>query len=151
MSSKKELRVTVEKLISPKPALPGRVRTMKSHCGKKGCKCMDPVNPQKHSYNQLSCSRNGKTKTMYVKDCDFRNVEKMCENYAELRQASLDLGYIMLALCKEYDIETASTMMLDEFDNAKRKSIGLKPEAQKFREMRTSRDKWKTKKSLGTG
>ena len=80
---KKELRkldLIIEKLVSSQPVIAGKARTMTSHCGKAGCKCMRKNNPEKHSYNQLSYTKDKKTRTMYVKDIDLELVKAMSDN-----------------------------------------------------------------------
>lgn len=145
MSSKSKLDSIVKRIIDPQPVIAGKARTMKSHCGKSGCKCMRKTNPEKHTYHQLSYTKDKKTKTMYVKDADLKLVHTLSENYSDLRNATLDLGHETVVLSKEYGVEAACEMMKEAFDRVKRKSIGLKPEVQKLRETRISRDKWKTK------
>lgn len=135
----------VEELVNPQPVIAGKARTMTSRCGKPGCKCMRKTNPKKHSYNQLSYTKDKKTRTMYVKNSDLESVQKMSENYNNLRKASLDLGHQAVALTKAHGVEAACKIMADSFERVKRKSMGLKPESQVLREARVSRDKWKKK------
>lgn len=145
MNKKSRLDLIVRKLVSPQAVIAGKTRTMKSHCGKAGCKCMRKTNPEKHVYHQLSCTKDKKTKTMYVKESDLKLVQKLNKNYSDIRKAALDLGHEAVVLSKAYGVDTACKIMMEAFDREKRKSIGMKPEAQKLRETRTSRDKWKKK------
>lgn len=145
MENKSKLDSIVKRLVDSQPVIAGKARTMMSHCGKPGCKCMRKTNPEKHVYHQLSCTKDKKTKTMYVKDADLESVQKLSENYCDLRKATLDLGHEAVVLSKAYGVDTASKMMVEAFDRIKRKSIGLKPESKHLREARISRDKWKGK------
>lgn len=145
MTEKSKLDSIVRKLVDPQPVLAGKSRAMKSHCGKPGCKCMRKNNPEKHIYHQLSCTKDNKTKTMYIKKDDFELVQKLNENYADLRQAAIELGHEAVVLSKKYGVEAACEMMKTSFERVKRKSIGLKPESQHLRDARISRDKWKEK------
>lgn len=145
MSKQSKLNSIIRKLVDSQPVMAGKTRTMISHCGKTGCKCMRKSNPEKHVYHQLSCTKDKKTKTMYVKNADLELVKKLNEHYADLRKATLDLGHEGIILSKAYGVDTACKMMMETFDREKRKSIGLKPESQKLRETCASRDKWKEK------
>ncbi len=142
MSKQSKMNSIIRRLVDSQPVIAGKTRTMKSHCGKPGCKCMRKTNPEKHVYHQLSCTKDKKTKTMYA---DLELVQKLNEHYVDLRMAALDLGHEAVVLSKAYGVDTACKMMMGAFDREKRKSIGLKPESQLLRETGGSRDKWKKK------
>ena len=145
MNEKSKLDSMVKKIVAPKPFMAGKARIMKSHCGKPGCRCMRKSNPEKHVYRQLSCTKDKKTKTMYIRKADFELVQKLNENYIDFRQVTLELGHEVVLLSKKYGVDVACEMMMSSFDRVKRKSIGLKPESQLLRETRASRDRWKRK------
>ena len=145
MKANSRLDSSIKILVNPRPVIAGKVRTLMSSCGKPGCKCMKKNNPEKHPYHQLSYTEDKKTKTMYVKKSDFASIEKMTDNYQALRQASLDLGHEAAALIKTNGAEEAGKIMMDSFDRARRKIMGIKVEAAILRNTRFSRDNWKNK------
>jgi len=102
-------------------------------------------NPAKHPYSQLSYTHAGKTKTMYVKKADLVSIKEMTNNYKDLRQASLDLGHETAVLIKTHGVEVAGQIVRNSFDRAKRNYLGMKPQSAIMRNMRISRDKWKSK------
>ena len=46
---------------------PGSINTQMTVCGRKGCRCQDKTNPQKHGpYYQLSYVHQGKSSTQFI-------------------------------------------------------------------------------------
>ena len=64
---------------------PGILTQQYNVCGKAGCRCKaDP--PQRHGpYYQLSFTRQGKSRTQFVKAADLRLVRRQVRNYQRLR------------------------------------------------------------------
>ncbi|MCP4614456.1 MAG: hypothetical protein GY845_37725 [Planctomycetes bacterium] len=64
---------------------PGSITEQYNVCGKAGCRCKaDP--PQKHGpYYQLSYTRKGKSKSMFVKKENAAEVKRQVENYRLLK------------------------------------------------------------------
>lgn len=64
---------------------PGILTQQYNVCGKPGCRCKaDP--PQRHGpYYQLSFTRQGKSRTQFVKAADLRLVRRQVRNYQRLR------------------------------------------------------------------
>lgn len=137
----KRLEETIKKLMPNGGILPGKVREMYTSCGNANCKCMDAKNPQKHSYNQLSYSSKGKTKTLYIKKNDVSMVKKMTNNYQDLRSASLELGDIVAGLSKEKGIKKAMQIVDKSF-----KKVSKTPTEQKKLGTELIKDKASIKK-----
>jgi len=137
----KRLEDTIKKLMPNGGIMPGKVREMYTSCGNANCKCMDAKNPQKHSYNQLSYSSKGKTKTLYIKKKDISMVEEMTNNYQILRSASLELGDIVAELSKEKGIKKAMKIVDKSF-----KKVSKMPAEQKKLETELIKDKTSRKK-----
>lgn len=65
---------------------PGSLSKQYSACEKEGCKCIDPVNPQKHGpYYQLSYVRNGKSTTRFIRPAFVRDIERQLANYKKFK------------------------------------------------------------------
>ena len=141
----KDLIAITEKLLNPGPVLAGKVRTMTSVCGKPGCKCMRKDNPEKHPYNQLSYTKDKKTKTMYVKKVDLDLTKEFTENYKELRQATLDLGRKSAELIKTHGINEATEIINESFEKSKCNILKLKQSPATVKQLQKSRNNWKSK------
>ena len=85
----KNLKIEIEEIKRQIAALgdlrPGSISEQYNVCGKKGCRCKaDP--PEKHGpYYQLSYTRKGKSRSMFVKKGKVAEVEKQVENYRLLK------------------------------------------------------------------
>src|SRR3990167_3991776 len=65
---------------------PGSVSTQYNVCGKAGCRCKDPKNPQKHGpYYQLSYVSKGKSTSRFIKAEFLQAVKKQTANYAKFK------------------------------------------------------------------
>jgi hypothetical protein len=61
---------------------PGSLSRQYSACQKPGCKCVDPVKPQKHGpFYQLSYSHRGKSTTQFVRPQFVPHVRKQLAAY----------------------------------------------------------------------
>ena len=66
---------------------PGTLSKQYNVCGKKGCRCKDARNPQKHGpYYQLSFSHKGRSRTQFVKKQALGEVRFQLKNYATFRK-----------------------------------------------------------------
>jgi len=66
---------------------PGALSEQYNVCGKPGCRCKDPRNPQKHGpYYQLSYTHQGKSTTEFVKRQMLDEVQRQLANYARFKQ-----------------------------------------------------------------
>ena len=145
MKTGSSLNSSVETLVNPGPVLAGSVRTLATTCGTPGCRCVRKNNPQKHSYNQLSYSRNGKTKTVFIKEDDVASVKIMCQNYKKFRQASLDLGHEAAELVRSSGVDAANEIIDFSFERARRLASNARLESGDLCKVRISREKWKAK------
>src|SRR2546429_9307669 len=87
---KEQLQAQIEKvkaeLLKLGPMRPGSLSQQYSACQKPGCKCVDPVHPQKHGpFYQLSYTHGGKSTTQFVRPpfvprSEERRVGKECRS-----------------------------------------------------------------------
>jgi hypothetical protein len=76
---------------------PGSLSQQYSACQKPGCKCVDPVNPQKHGpFYQLSYSHRGKSTTQFVRPQFVPQVQKQLDAYKKFK--ALTDNWVALAL-----------------------------------------------------
>ena len=76
---------------------PGSLSKQYSACQKPGCKCVDPVKPQKHGpYYQLSYIHWGKSTTQFIRPQFVRDVRKQLAAYKKFR--ALTDKWVALAL-----------------------------------------------------
>jgi len=86
---------------------PGKITTVLTRCGKKGCKCQ---RGDKHLSNFLYVSRGGPLKRLYVPDKDLTWVTERSERYRRLRSCRAELGKAFQALLAQVDeLEQALT------------------------------------------
>lgn len=145
MKINKQLNTAIATLIDLKCVLPGKVREISITCGTPGCKCMKKHNPQKHTARQMSYTHNNKTKALSVRKAYVSKVEELNLNYKKLREATTVFAHEFTEMVKTYGLEESKKIIQDSIHQIKLKSIGMKPEAQQFREICVSRDKWKEK------
>jgi hypothetical protein len=66
---------------------PGSLSKQLNVCGKSGCKCKDPKNPQKHGpYYQISYCRKGKSSSAFVRPESLIDVGMQLANYKKLME-----------------------------------------------------------------
>lgn len=69
------------------PMHPGSLSEQYNICGKPGCRCKDPKNPQKHGpYYQLSFTWRGKSHTRFVRAERLAEVRRKMANYKRFRE-----------------------------------------------------------------
>ena len=69
------------------PMHPGSLSEQYNVCGKPGCRCKDPKNPQKHGpYCQLSFTWRGKGRTRFVRAERLAEVRQKIANYKRFRE-----------------------------------------------------------------
>lgn len=139
-----KLRGLVRELIGVGAMLPGSVSHQFNVCGMPGCRCKDKKNPQKHGpYPKLSYGAKGKSSSMFVKEADAERVGKMTENYKRIRDLTVEIGFAMVALCREKGVDEAAGIYDEITRQEKVRSCGgkLTPQARK----RTGEGKWREK------
>src|SRR5690348_10400395 len=71
------------------PIHPGSLSEQYNVCGKPGCRCKDPQDPQKHGpYYQLSFTWRGKGQTRFVRAERLGEVRQKITNYKRFREIS---------------------------------------------------------------
>lgn len=66
---------------------PGSISEQYHACGKKSCRCHDPVKPKKHGpYTKLNYSYRGKSSCRFVRKENIPELEQRLENYKEMRK-----------------------------------------------------------------
>lgn len=76
---------------------PGSLSKQYNVCGKPGCRCKDPHNPQRHGpYYQLSWVHQGKSTTQFIRQPLLREVRVQLATYAKFRKLTEE--WIKLAL-----------------------------------------------------
>jgi len=76
---------------------PGSLSQQYSACQKTGCKCVDPVNPQKHGpFYQLSYSHRGKSTTQFIRPQFVPEVRQQLAAYKKFK--ALTENWVALAL-----------------------------------------------------
>lgn len=74
------------------PILPGGISEQWYTCRKKGCKCMDENDPQKHGpYHQLSYRISGKSSSMIIKPADLDLARECVKNNQRFKELNADL------------------------------------------------------------
>lgn len=68
------------------PMHPGSLGQQYNVCGKPGCRCKDPKDPQKHGpYYQLSFTWRGKSRTRFVRPEDLEQMQEKVAHYKRFR------------------------------------------------------------------
>lgn len=76
---------------------PGSLSKQYSACQKPGCKCVDPVNPQRHGpFYQISYTHRGKSTTQFVRPPFVPQVRKQLAAYKKFK--ALTDKWVALAL-----------------------------------------------------
>lgn len=99
-SYERKIQKIKETLLNLGPLLPGSVSTQWNVCGKAGCRCKDPDNPQKHGpYYQLSFTIDKKSSTMFIKPAVLADVQECIKRYKLFRKLNNDLlqAYLLWA------------------------------------------------------
>jgi hypothetical protein len=102
---KEQLEAQIEKvqaeLLKLGPMRPGSLSQQYSACQKPGCKCVDPVHPQKHGpFYQLSYTHGGKSTTQFVRPPFVPEVRKQLAAYKKFKALTQQWVTLALELCK---------------------------------------------------
>src|SRR5436853_7804694 len=100
-----QLQAQIEKvkaeLLKLGPMRPGSLSQQYSACQKPGCKCVDPVHPQKHGpFYQLSYTYLGKSTTQFVRPQFVTEVRKQLAAYKKFTAITQQWVTLALELCK---------------------------------------------------
>ena len=76
---------------------PGSLNQQLTVCGRSGCRCQDPLNPQRHGpYDQLSYVHQGKSTTQFIPKALVPLVARQLKNYKTFK--ALTTEWVDLAL-----------------------------------------------------
>jgi len=82
-----EIKEIQKKLLELGPMHPGSVSFQHHVCGKTGCKCMHPTNPQPHGpYCKLFYVHRGKKVCRFVRSDNTEEMQKRLKTYKEFRR-----------------------------------------------------------------
>jgi len=82
------------------PVLPGSISKQWNVCGKPGCRCKHPQQPQRHGpYYQLSFTVRGCSSTLFLKPAELAQARECLRRYRRLKHlyAQLLLAYVAQA------------------------------------------------------
>jgi hypothetical protein len=80
---------------------PGSLSQQYNVCGKPGCRCKDPVNPQRHGpYYQLSWVHQGKSTSQFIRRPWLRQVKAQLVTFKKFRKLTEEWVALALALAK---------------------------------------------------
>src|SRR5947199_8628594 len=102
---KEQLEAQIEKakaeLLKLGPMRPGSLSQQYSTCQKPGCKCVDPVHPQKHGpFYQLSYTHGGKSTTQFVRPQFVPEVRMQHASYKKFKALTQQWVTLALEFCK---------------------------------------------------
>ncbi len=149
-----KLPLIVNKIKNIGPVLPGSLDTYYNVCGKPTCCCKDKKMPRKHGpYYRLSYSLAGKNSSMFVKKEDAKAVEKMVNNYKDLRALTIEFALETLKSIKSSGVNftvqqahqlSAANNKSDFWKEKNRnKSDAFRTATVRIRDLTASRTKWK--------
>ena len=140
------MREQLEILLGGKPMLVGTLEKRFNVCGKAGCRCKDKDNPRMHGpYYRLSFNLKGRNSSIFVPEKDAPAIEEMTKNYRDARSSLQDLGLEMLDLYRHHGREGMLSRHIDMVNQVVCKKTGGKPPSGVLRDLRISRDNWKSK------
>ena len=80
---------------------PGTLSQQYSACQKPGCKCVDPIHPQKHGpFYKLSYTHRGKGTTQFVRPQFVPEVRRQIAAYKKFKALTEQWVALALELCK---------------------------------------------------
>ena len=83
------------------PMRPGSLSRQYNVCGKTGCRCKDPRNPQRHGpYYKLSYAHQGRFSSQFVRREDLRWVRAELANFKRFRKLTADWVSLSLQVAK---------------------------------------------------
>ena len=109
MESAMEIREMEKRVEKIKSALrkvgamrPGSLNQQRTVCGRPGCRCQDPKNPQKHGpYYQLSYVHQGKSTTRFIQKPLVPMVARQLKNFKTFKTLTTEWVNLSLAIAKQ--------------------------------------------------
>ena len=81
---------------------PGSLNQQLTVCGRSGCRCQDPLNPQRHGpYAQLSYVHHGKSTTQFIPKALVPLVARQLKNYKTFKALTTEWVDLALQLARE--------------------------------------------------
>lgn len=81
---------------------PGSLNQQLTVCGRSGCRCQDPLNPQRHGpYYQLSYVHQGKSTTQFIPKALVPLVTRQLKNYKTFKALTTEWVDLALTLARE--------------------------------------------------
>ena len=81
---------------------PGSLNQQRTVCGRPGCRCQDPKNPQKHGpYYQLSYVHQGKSTTRFIQKPLVPMVARQLKNFKTFTALTTEWVNLSLAIAKQ--------------------------------------------------
>ena len=82
---------------------PGALSKQYNVCGKQGCRCKDPRDPQKHGpYYQISYTHLGKSTSEFVKREVVAEARRRLTNYAKFRRLTQEWVALSLRIARAH-------------------------------------------------
>jgi hypothetical protein len=81
---------------------PGSLNRPRTVCGRAGCRCQDPQNPQRHGpYYQLSYVHQGKSTTQFIPKALVPLVARQLKNYKRFKALTTQWVDVALTIARE--------------------------------------------------
>ena len=81
---------------------PGSLNQQLTVCGRPGCRCQDPENPQKHGpYYQLSYVHKGKSTTQFIQKQQVPVVTRQLKNFKTFKALTTEWVDLSLAITRQ--------------------------------------------------
>ena len=100
IKEEKDVERIKNRILKLKAIHPGSISEQYNVCGKKGCKCKDKENPQKHGpYYQLSYTIRGKSSSIFIKKENLQEARNRIKEYKNFKElcSQLTRAYVDLA------------------------------------------------------
>lgn len=99
---KKRVRLIQKKLQQIGDMRPGSLNRQRTVCGRAGCRCQDPVKPQRHGpYYQLSYGHQGKSTTQFIPKELVPLVARQLKNYKTFKALTAEWVDLALTITRE--------------------------------------------------
>ena len=99
---KRRVKIIQRKLQQVGDMRPGSLNQQLTVCGRSGCRCQDPRNPQRHGpYYQLSYVHQGKSTTQFIPQALVPLVTRQLKNYKTFKALTTEWVDLALNLARE--------------------------------------------------
>ena len=144
MSVEERVKALTEELHNLGPMLPGTISRQYNVCGKPGCRCKDPIDPQRHGpYYQLSFTIAGRSSTVLVKPEDVDAIGQMTERWKRYKELGRKLGEACIELARGRGVAAAADIAEEISQRVRARDVHNNVEARAQRMLQENRDHWK--------